>query len=335
METQCEALVSLLGADKVLFPKNPLYNESLLSYFSPQASAVKPLCFVLPKTVDDVSTIVKSLVSAGSCKFAVRGGGHMWFPGASISPGGVTVDLRGLNSLELSTDNGIIPVGVGATWDQVYAKLDPLGRSVAGGRVAGVGVGGLTLGGGLSYFGPQYGWTCNQAKLFEVVLADGSVVHASAQQNVDLWKGLRGGLNNFGIVTRIEFVTFEQHGRIWSTLTINPSTVVDEQAKIYANLMASDHYDERASFLTGWAFSPKAGGTVITDQLIYTEASGIECPPFYKGILDLPAIPSIGIPPVVASMGTHAKNSIPFNAPQAARYLMATTTFVPTKAHDQ
>lgn len=64
----------------------------------------------------------------------------MWFPGASNSAGGVTVDLRGLNSVELSADKSSVFVGIGATWDAVYNKLDPLGLSVAGGRVAGVGV---------------------------------------------------------------------------------------------------------------------------------------------------------------------------------------------------
>lgn len=67
--------------------------------------------------------------------------------------------------------------------DAVYAKLDLLGLSVAGGRVAGVGVGGLTLGGGISFeFGPCYGWTCDTASVFEAVLADVSVVEVNEKQ---------------------------------------------------------------------------------------------------------------------------------------------------------
>lgn len=320
MEPKCEALAALLGAEKVLLPGSDGYKASLVSYFSPQASTVQPLCFVTPKTVNDVSAVVKSLASNNSGGFAVRGGGHMWLPGASSSPGGVTIDLRGLNSVELSADHSIVSAGAGATWDLIYNKLDPLGLSVAGGRVAGVGVSGLTLGGGLSYFGPEHGWTSNQAASFEVVLADGSVVTANAQQNRDLWKGLRGGANNFGIVTAIDFVTFKQ-GQLWSALTINPTSVLDQQAKIYANLIAEENYDVKASFLTGWAFSGKAGGSVALNQLIYTEPDGTENPRFYKDVLDLPAIPGIGSPPIIANMSTLAQNSVALNAPQVSRYV--------------
>jgi hypothetical protein len=322
MEPQCKALITLLGADNVQLPGSTGYNESITSYFSPQASAAQPLCFVTPQTVDDVSAVVKSLTSNGdSPSFAVRGGGHMWIPGASNSDGGVTVDLRGLNSVELSDDHSSVSVGGGATWDLIYNKLDPLGLAVAGGRVAGVGVSGLTLGGGISYFGPRHGWTCNQATSFEVVLADGSIVKASAEQNADLWKGLRGGANNFGIVTGLELVTFKQ-GPLWSILSISPTTILDQQASLYGKLMASENYDENASFLTGWAFSGAAGGKVALHQLVYTEPpNGTEVPPFFKDVLALPTIPNIGSPAIVANISTIAQNSVALNPKQASRYV--------------
>lgn len=97
MESQCETLISLLSVEQVLLPGSAEYSVSLLSYFSPHASAVKPLCFVLPKTAEDVSTIITSLV-ASSCKFAVRGGGHMWFPGASSSVSNVMSTPRSSRS---------------------------------------------------------------------------------------------------------------------------------------------------------------------------------------------------------------------------------------------
>ncbi|KAI5919909.1 putative oxidoreductase [Camillea tinctor] len=331
---RCETLVSLLGADKVLLPGSTGYNTSLSSYFSPQAAAVHPVCFVTPQTVTDVSTVVKSLASpdnGGPCDFAVRSGGHTWFANANSAPGGITIDMRGLNSVDLSADKSSVSVGTGATWDAVYGKLDPLGLSVAGGRVAGVGVGGLTLGGGISYFGPREGFTCNQATSFEVVLADGSVVEANEKQNADLWWGLRGGSNNFGIVTRVDLTTFEQ-GLLWSSMTLNPLTEVDNQAKIYAELMAAENYDVNASFLTGWAFASQQGLSVTLNQLVYTRPVGNETPAFYKPILDLPAISNASATTVVANMSTLAQNSVALQQPQAARYMTATTTFVPTEA---
>lgn len=156
-----------------------------------------------------MSAVVKSLASSNSGSFAVCGGGHTWVPGAASSPGGVTIDLRGLDSVELSADRSTVSVGAGATWYLVYDKLDRLGMSVAGG----VGVSGLTLDGGLLYFGTEHGWTPSQAASFEVVLVDGST--ADAQQNRDLWKELRGGGNGFGVVTAINLVTLRQ-GWLWS-----------------------------------------------------------------------------------------------------------------------
>lgn len=320
---KCSALVALLGADKVLLPGSSGYNASLSSYFSPQAAAVKPTCFVTPQTVEDVSNIVKSLTSpdnGGPCDFAVRSGGHTWFANANSAPEGITIDIRGLNRVSLNGEGTILSVGAGATWDAVYGKLDPLGLSVAGGRVAGVGVGGLTLGGGISYFGPREGLTCNQVVSFQVVLADGSVVEAERGYNEDLWWGLRGGSNNFGIVTSIEFATFEQ-GLLWSTLTLNPLTEVDNQARIYAELMDAEKYDENASFLTGWAFASKQGLSVTLNQLVYTQLVENETPAFYKAILDLPAISNASATTVVANMSTIAQNSVALQKPQAARYV--------------
>lgn len=293
---QCEALAALLGAGKVLFPGTSAYNTTLSSYFALQASSVHPLCFVTPQTARDVSAVVGSLATNASdgnssCGFAIRSGGHMWIPGASNAPGGVTIDLAGLDSIDVSVNAGesTVSVGVGTTWDAVYAKLDPLGLSVAGGRVAGVGVGGLTLGGGLSHFGPRYGWTCNTAIAFEVVLADGSIVEANEEQNVDLFRGLRGGSNNFGIVTRIDLKAFEQ-GPVWAATIYSPLSTIDDQAKIYANLSAADNYDENASFITGFGYTQSRNLTVITNDLVYTKPEGNENPPYYQGFLDQPSI---------------------------------------------
>lgn len=322
MLPQCEALVEILGVNNILLPGSTGYIESLSSYFSPQAAAVLPACFTTPQTVTDVSALIKVLTSSengGPHEFAIRAGGHTWFANANSAPGGITIDLRGLNSVALSADKSSVSIGTGATWDAVYGMLDPLGLSVAGGRVAGVGVGGLTLGGGISFFSPRKGWTCNQVTSFEVVLADGSVVEANEKQNADLWWGLRGGSNNFGIVTRVDLATFEQ-GLLWSTLTLNPLTEVDNQARIYAKLMDAENYDVNASFLTGWAFASSQGHSVSLNQLIYTQPVENEIPAFYKPILDLPTIPNPSATTVVANMSTLAKGAVALQRPQAARY---------------
>lgn len=214
----------------------------------------------------------------------------MWNPGASNAPGGVTIDLARLNSIKVNAQDSTVSVGPAATWDAVFTKLDPLGLSVAGGRVAGVGVGGLTLGGGLSHFSPRCGWTCDTVTAFEVVLADGSIVEANAAYNKDLFRGLRGGCNNFGIVTRIDLKTFEQ-GTVWSATIYSPLSTVEDQIKIFAKLATAENYDENASFVTGFGYSQSQNMTVVTNDLVYTKA--VENPPYYKDFLDQPSFYSL------------------------------------------
>ncbi|KAI1345673.1 putative oxidoreductase [Xylaria sp. FL0043] len=319
---------------KVFLPDSLGYNASIASYFSPQAASVRPACYVTPQTTQEVSAVVKWLTSSangGPHDFAVRAGGHTWFADSNSSPGGVTIDLRGLKAIDLSDDKSSVSVGAGATWDLVYGQLDPLGLSVAGGRVSGVGVGGLTLGGGISYFSPREGWTCNQATAFEVVLADGSIVEANENANADLWWGLRGGSNNLGIVTRIDFRTFEQ-GPLWYSMTFNPLTEVETLIKIYADIMAPQNYDVNASYLTGWAYAATQGITVTLNQLIYTQPSGNATPAYFKPILDLPSIKTGISGTVVGNMSTLAAKSATMQVPQAAQYMTATITFEPTEA---
>jgi FAD/FMN-containing dehydrogenase len=85
----------------------------------------------------------------GACRtpFAVKGGGHSTNPGFSSTPG-VEIALSRFNSTKVNGYDGTVEIGPGLTWDQVYETLGPTGVSVVGGRIPGVGVAGLTLGGG-------------------------------------------------------------------------------------------------------------------------------------------------------------------------------------------
>lgn len=86
-------------------------------------------------------------VKRTQCPFAVKSGGHAAFRGGSNIQAGVTIDLSGLDGIEVTADKKLTRVGTGSRWEDVYAKLDPLGIAVVGGRNGDIGVGGLTLGG--------------------------------------------------------------------------------------------------------------------------------------------------------------------------------------------
>lgn len=272
------------------YPDSQLYNASLASYYSVQQQAIRPACILYPESSKDVSEAVKILAKHavdGGCKFAIRSGGHTSWAGASNIAGGVTLDLRGLNSIEVSEDGKTARVGSGASWDAVYRKLDPLGRSVAGGRVAGVGVGGLTLGGGISHLSPKYGWTCDTVRNYQVVLADGAVVDANANENTDLFFALRGGGNSFGIVTRIDFETYEQ-GLLWNASLVCNISVIDANIKEFVRLSAADDYDQHASFLLSFAYVGSMGLSIVVNTLVHTD--GVEDPPIYQSLMKLPTL---------------------------------------------
>lgn len=105
---------------------------------------------VLPSNAEDVSLAVKTLVKSnrvGPCRFAVRGGGHTPWAGASNIKDGVTIDLSLLNKTVYKKAQSTASIGPGARWQSVYETLDQLGVAVPGGRAGTVGVGGLILGG--------------------------------------------------------------------------------------------------------------------------------------------------------------------------------------------
>lgn len=102
------------------------------------------------------------------CQFAVKGHSHMPAAGFANINGGITIDMTALSSITINDDHTVVSIGSGATWLDVYTYLDALGLSVAGGRNGAVGVGGLTLGGGISYFAPRVGWACDNVANFEV-----------------------------------------------------------------------------------------------------------------------------------------------------------------------
>jgi FAD/FMN-containing dehydrogenase len=97
-------------------------------------------------TPKDVSPVVTT-ISKHNCHFAIKSGGHAMFEGASNADGGITIDLKHLDPLELSEDGQTARVGPGQRWGRVYEFFEEKGKVVVGGRVSNVGVGGFLLGG--------------------------------------------------------------------------------------------------------------------------------------------------------------------------------------------
>ncbi|KAF4860920.1 FAD-dependent monooxygenase yanF [Colletotrichum siamense] len=227
----CDAVIAAGLSDRVFFPSDQEYNSSVTSYWSGSAASLRPWCIVKPESAEEVSKAFSALVNtspAGNWDIAVRGGGHSHFPSNNVAQG-VTIDLSRMNSTvykncSVSSDSsnsllscdknstsekGTLSIGPGARWAGVYEEVEKHGDlTVTGGRGGNVGVSGLTLGGGASYHTGYRGFACDDVKNYEVVLADGTIVNANAGENPDLYKALKGGSNNFGIVTRFDMQTF-------------------------------------------------------------------------------------------------------------------------------
>jgi FAD/FMN-containing dehydrogenase len=148
-------------------PYEKPYANWTSSFWSLQQATTKPACIVQPIINTEVSSILL-IARLTRCRFAVKSGGHAAFTGASSVPDGINIDLRLLRELTLSGDQKTAYIQPGNQWSEVYGILEKKGISVIGGRVSEIGVGGLTLGGGISFFSSEYGWACDNIQSYEV-----------------------------------------------------------------------------------------------------------------------------------------------------------------------
>jgi FAD/FMN-containing dehydrogenase len=265
----CEALSAALGNSKVFGPDHAAFVESTTSYFSAFENELTPACVVRPGSKEDVSTIVKAFkpFAARGEQLAIRGGGHMSGPGSANIANGITIDMRGLTGIEVSEDQNVARIAAGEHWAGVYEKLHSLGLGVSGGRAAKVGVGGFILGGllsrrlhravfvtdwrnagGLSLFSTRRGFVCDSVVNFEVVLASGDIVNANSTENKDLWLALRGGGNNFGIVTRFDMSVFPQ-GEMWGGSIIYDISSSPQLFQALYNFVVDPAHDTATHFI--------------------------------------------------------------------------------------
>lgn len=277
--------------NSVIFPHDAVaFEQSMKSYWAQQECEVIPACIVRPRDVQQLCTAVDVLQGeymerkkqAGEEKFeglfAIRGGGHSPISGAASIKGGVLIDLGLFCEVTPSKDGSSVAIGAGAKWMDVSKVLDEKGLAVVGGRNSVVGVGGLTLGGGLSFFSPRFGLVCSNIISYELILASGSITTASASTNPDLWRALKGGSNNFGIVTRFTARSFPST-RIWSGFLYMPAS---QAAKVLAAFHEcvnradsgdpSSTYDTHAAGpIACFTYIQKIGIQAISVNLVYTK----------------------------------------------------------------
>lgn len=135
-------------------------------------------------------------------EIAVRGGGHS-VAGMSLTDGGIVIDLRRMHTVIVDPGSRAARIGGGATMSDLDRATQPYDLATTGGRASTTGVGGFTLGGGSGWLERKCGLACDNLIAVELVTADGSTVHASEDENQELFWALHGGGGNFGVATSI------------------------------------------------------------------------------------------------------------------------------------
>ncbi|KAH8157685.1 glucooligosaccharide oxidase [Xylaria polymorpha] len=187
---------------EVTYPLSLDYVSEQQKYWSTSCIALKPSCILFPTSAAEVSVILQT-INEGDEKFAIKSGGHNPNNYFSSVDGGPLISTARLNEAILDSNTGVLRMGPGNRLDDIAAKLQGSGWTFVGGRIGNTGT-----------VSAQYGWAASSALEYEVVLANGTIVTASDTENADLARALRGGGNNFGIVTTYTLQTYRQ-GNIW------------------------------------------------------------------------------------------------------------------------
>lgn len=216
----------------------------------------RPAAIARCTSAADVAAAVRFARDTG-LPIAVRAGGHS-IAGQSACDGGMMIDLSPMKRVEVDPDRRIARAEPGLLLGEFDAATQAHGLATTMGVNTDTGIAGLTLGGGLGRLGRKHGLACDNLLAAEVVLADGRIVRASAEENPDLLWGLRGGGGNFGIVTEFTYRLHPLGPTVLGGLLIWDWADAREAMRRYARfcLAAPDAVDALGVLLTGPAGAP-------------------------------------------------------------------------------
>ena len=201
--------------------------------------------------VTDVAGVVDALAYARAhpdIPLGVRSAGH-GISGRSTNHGGIIIDLSRMSTIEILDESArLVRIEPGAKWADVAIALGEHGWALSSGDYGGVGVGGLATAGGIGWLSRKHGLTIDHLRAVEVVTADGRLVRASADENAELFYGMRGAGANFGIAVSFEFEVDPIADVGWAQLVFDAS--------------------DTAGFLQGWGATVEAAPRDLTSNLL-------------------------------------------------------------------
>lgn len=186
---------------RIITPEGTDYDEARSTYYG--GIDKRPALIVRVATANDVARVISFARDTG-LELAVRSGGHS-FAGHSVSDGGIVLDLSEMKSVDIDPEARTAWAETGLTALEFSNATAAHGLAVGFGDSGSVGIGGITLGGGVGYLARKYGLTIDSLLAAEVVTADAQLLHVDSQSHPDLFWAIRGGGGNFGVVTRFKF----------------------------------------------------------------------------------------------------------------------------------
>jgi FAD/FMN-containing dehydrogenase len=168
---------------------------------------------------------------------SVKGGGHN-ITGNAVCEGGLMIDLAPMKSVRVDPIGRTARADAGLTWGEYNHETQAFGLASTGGVVSTTGIAGLTLGGGLGWLMGKHGLSCDNLLSADLVTADGEFLTASAEQNPELFWGLRGGGGNFGVVTSFEY-RLHPVGPVLAGMVVHPMAKAREVLRFYRDYARS------------------------------------------------------------------------------------------------
>ena len=197
----------------------------------------RPAIIVRCAGAADVMTALAFARTQG-LRVAVRGGGHN-IAGSALCDDGLVIDLSAMRGVRVDPQTRRAQVDGGATLHDVDHEAQAFGLATPLGINSTTGVGGLTLGGGFGWLSRNLGMTVDNLIAADIVVADGRLLHASAEHHPELFWALRGGGGNFGIVTRFEFALHPVGPEVTAGLVVFPQAQAQAVLRQYRELAAT------------------------------------------------------------------------------------------------
>jgi hypothetical protein len=182
---------------------------------------LRPAVIIRPKDADEVARVV-ALARDTGMELAVRSGGHSGL-GYGSSDGGIVLDLAAMRALDVDAERRTAWAQAGLTAGEYTTAAGAHGLATGFGDTGSVGIGGITLGGGVGFLVRKHGLTIDNLLAAEVVTADGQLLRADAETHPDLFWALRGGGGNFGVATRFQY-RLHPVGTVTGGMLILPAT---------------------------------------------------------------------------------------------------------------